>query len=312
MKLMFHMVLIMLCEALSVRRDAHIRFLKIPIEIYESKLKGNRVIPDPAERLRLLEAGAAVGHDVKDTLMVVELKTYKRWLLELRRGLKPKKVGRPKLAQELIDLVVRFAKENASWGIDRIWGELRKVGVFLGRSSVKRVLKHEGLFPNPDRRNWKLPDTPWRNFLKVHMNSIVACDFLAKEILTPLGKKTAYLLIFIHLETRKVFLSPATYAPVEEWVVQQARNVRMWLEDAGIEQRFILRDNDKKFTDDFDEIFEDENMEVITIPYEAPNANAYASQCTSWVGSVVTKVMRGLSASLRPCCLQGALAPAGS
>jgi putative transposase len=57
------------------------------------------------------------------------------------------------LAQELIDLVIRFAKENAGWGIDRIWGELRKVGVFLGRSSVKRVLKHEGLFPNPDRRH---------------------------------------------------------------------------------------------------------------------------------------------------------------
>jgi putative transposase len=213
MKLWFHMILIMLCEALSVRRDAHIQFLKIQIEIYESKLKGNRVIPDPAERLRLLEAGAAVGHDVKDSLMIVELKTYKRWLLELKRGIKPKKVGRPPLAQELIDLVVRFAKENTGWGIDRIWGELRKVGAFLGRSSIKRVLKHEGLFPNPDRKNWRLPDTPWRHFLELHMNSIVACDFLSKEILTPLGKKTAYLLMFIHLEGRKVFLSPATYAP---------------------------------------------------------------------------------------------------
>jgi len=89
MKLWFHMILIMLCEALSVRRDAHIRFLKIQIEIYESKLKGNRVIVEPADRLRLLEAGAEVGHDVKDTLMVVELKTYKRWLLELRRGIQP-------------------------------------------------------------------------------------------------------------------------------------------------------------------------------------------------------------------------------
>jgi putative transposase len=120
------------------------------------------------------------------------------------------------------------------------------------------------------------------------MNSIVACDFLAKEILTPLGKKTAYLLMFIHLETRKVFLSPATYAPVEEWVVQQARNVRMWLEDAGIDQRFILRDNDQKFTEDIDEIFEDEDMEVITIPYEAPNANAFAE---SWIGNFKREVL---------------------
>jgi putative transposase len=150
------------------------------------------------------------------------------------------------------------------------------------------VLKHEGLFPNPDRRKWKLPDTPWRHFLEVHMNTIVACDFLAKEVITPLGMKTAYLLMFIHLETRKVFVSPATFAPVEEWVVQQARNVRMWLEDAGIEQRFILRDNDKKFTDDFDEIFTDEDMEVITIPYEAPNANAYSE---SWIGNFKREVL---------------------
>jgi putative transposase len=62
--------------------------------------------------------------------------------------------------------------------------------------------------------------------------------------------KTAYLLMFIHLETRKVFLSPAIFAPVEERGCQQARNVRMWLEDASIEQRFNLRDNDKKFTEE--------------------------------------------------------------
>jgi hypothetical protein len=90
MKLWLHMLHIMLCEALSVRRDAHIRFLKI---IYESKLKGNRIIPDPAERLRLLEAGAAVGHDVKDTLMVVELKTYIATLA--RMDLDPATLGMP-------------------------------------------------------------------------------------------------------------------------------------------------------------------------------------------------------------------------
>jgi putative transposase len=71
-------------------------------------------------------------------------------------------------------------------------------------------------------------------------------------------------------------------------VCQQAKNVRMWLEDAGIEQRFILRDNDTKFTEEFDEIFEDENVEVIRIPFKAPDANAFAE---SWIGKFKREVL---------------------
>jgi putative transposase len=219
---------------------------------------------------------------VKDTLLLVSFKTYRHWLLEQRIGKQPKKVGRPRVAKELVDLVIRLAKENAGWGINRILGEIKKLGSYLGRSSIRRVLVQEGLFPNPHRRNWRLPDSPWRHFLEVHMNSIVACDFLCKEVLTPLGKKTAHLLMFIHLETRKVFVSPATFEPHEEWVCQQARNVKMWLEDAGIQQRFILHDNDTKFSDEFDEIFREENMEVVKTPFEAPDANAFAE---SWIGN---------------------------
>lgn len=113
------------------------------------------------------------------------------------------------------------------------------------------------------------------------MNSIVACDFLCKKVFTPMGVKTAYLLMFIHLESRKIFISPATYEPREDWVCQQARNVKMWLEDAGIQQRFILHDRDTKFSEEFDEVFREENLEVVKTPFQAPDANAFAE---SWIG----------------------------
>ena len=125
MKLWFHMFLIMLTEALSVRRDAQVRFLKLQVEILCRKLPGNRVIIDPADRLRLLALGEEVGHDVKDTLLLISFKTYKHWLLEKRIGKQPKKVGRPKIAQNLVDLVIRIAKENVGWGIYRIMGEMK-------------------------------------------------------------------------------------------------------------------------------------------------------------------------------------------
>jgi len=152
-----------------------------------------------------------VGHAVQDTLLVVSFKTYKHWLLDQRLGRQPRKGGRPRIAQDLVQLIVRIGKENLAWGIRRIVGELKKLGRRVGPSTIKRVLKREGVFPGPHHRSWGALDSPWRHFLALHMNTIVACDFLCKEILTPMGRKTAHLLMFMHLGTRKVFLSPATY-----------------------------------------------------------------------------------------------------
>ena len=63
-------------EAWSARRDAHIRFLKLQVEILQSRLPGNRIIPDPLERRRLLKIGAEMGHAVEHILGVVNIKTY--------------------------------------------------------------------------------------------------------------------------------------------------------------------------------------------------------------------------------------------
>ncbi|HVP12789.1 MAG TPA: integrase, partial [Phycisphaerae bacterium] len=109
----------------------------------------------------------------------------------------------------------------------------------------------------------------------------VACDFFAKRVITPLGVHLAFGLFFIHLGSRKVFLCPATYHPDEAWIRQQARNAQMWLEDQGIQARFLLHDHDAKFTAGFDELFRSVGTRIIKTPIRAPNANAYASWCTS-------------------------------
>ena len=273
-------MLMLLAEAWSSRRDAQIRFLKAQVELLRQRIPGNRVILCPEDRLRLLRLGEAMDHRVDDLLGIVSVKTYGRWLRERRGGREPGRVGRPKrLTASVRALIVRLARENIGWGARRIVGELRKLAVPLGRTSVRRVLTDEGILPDPDRHAPRGVVTPWRTFIAGHANVMVACDFFCKTVWTLLGKRVAYALTFIHLGSRKVFVSPATFHPTGEWLQQQARNVRMWLEDEGIDLRFLIHDPDTKFTDAFDEHFN----EIVRTPFQAPIANCFAE---SWIANL--------------------------
>ena len=83
-------------EAGAARRDARIRFLKAQVETLRRKLGGNRVIPSPDDRARLLAIGQELDHNVADVIGIVTTQTYCRSVEELRTGRKPKRVGRPK------------------------------------------------------------------------------------------------------------------------------------------------------------------------------------------------------------------------
>lgn len=278
----FYVFLSLLLEAGAARRDARIRFLKAQVEILRRKLGGNRVIPSPEDRARLLAIGQELNHSVADVVGIVTPQTYSRWVQELRTGRKPKRVGRPKIARNVRELVVRLAKDNAGWGYRRIIGELRKLRLRLGRSSVRRILRDEGLTPSPTRRG-RAEETVWRKFVRLHVNTLVACDFFTKEVITPLGVRVAYCLAFIHVGTRRVFLSPPTYHPHEGWVKQQGRNLLMWLEDQQLDARFLIHDWDSKFSAAFREIFRSVGVRPLRTPKLAPDANAY---CEAWIGAL--------------------------
>ncbi len=180
-------------------------------------------------------------------------------------------------------LIMRLASENVGWGVRRIVGELKKLALTPGRQSVRRVLVDEGILPDPDRHAPKGMPTVWRLFIQSHMNTMVACDFFCKTVWSPLGKRVAYCLAFIHLESRRVFVSPSTYEPNAAWLQQQARNATMWMEDEGIELRFIIHDQDTKFTGAFDQHFRNVGEGIVKTPYQSPIANCF---CESWIGSL--------------------------
>jgi putative transposase len=122
-----------------------------------------------------------------------------------------------------------------------------------------------------------------KEFVRRQHCEIDRCDFFCKSIWSPLGKRNGYVLVFLHLGTRKVWTSPTTYHPDEAWVKQQARNFMMWLEDHGLQASYCLRDRDTKFTRGFDSLLASAGIKAIKTPVMAPNANAFVE---SWIASI--------------------------
>jgi len=270
-------------ERYAARRDAHIRFLRAEVQILRKKLPGNRVILDPQDRAHLLGLGEELHHHVKDIIGIVSYQTYQRWVRVRQCAKKGGTVGRPRTSKDLRKLILRMARENAQWGYRRIVGELRKLNLAISKSTVSRVLKDEQIYPEPGKGRSRTGDPTWRRFIQLHMNTLVACDFFTKTIVTPLGLRTAYCLFFIHLESRKVYLTSPTYHANASWVLQQACSFNEWCKQQGIDVSHLIRDRDRKFTTAFDALWEGWGARVIKTPVQAPNANAFAE---SWVATV--------------------------
>jgi transposase InsO family protein len=201
--------------------------------------------------------------------------TLLRWHRELvrRKWTFPHRTrGRPSIDPELQELIIRLARENARWGCVRIQGELRKLGIEVGASTIRRILRRAGL-PPASRRG-----PTWSEFLRAQAQGIVACDFFTVD---SLFLRTFYVLFFIEIGSRRVHLAGVTDRPGSSWVAQQARNLAVAneLED----KRFVVHDRDTKFTGSADEVFRTEGLHVIRTPVRAPNANAFAER---WVRTV--------------------------
>jgi transposase InsO family protein len=95
--------------------------------------------------------------------------------------------------------------------------------------------------------------------------------------------KTIYVLVFIEIGSRRVHFAGCTAHPDNAWVTQQARQMVWELEECAPTIRFLIRDNDKKFSHTFDTVFRVEGIDVIPTPYRAPNANAHMER---WIRSV--------------------------
>ena len=135
------------------------------------------------------------------SVFLVTPTTLLRWHRELvarRWTYRPVGTVRPGLAPEVVDLVVRMARENPRWGYIRIVGECRKLGVPVSATSVRRILRRHRIKPAPRRGG-----PSWTAFLRAQAGGMLACDFLTVETV---GLTRLYVLFVVELDRRRVHL----------------------------------------------------------------------------------------------------------
>ena len=147
----------------------------------------------------------------------------------------------------IVDLIVRMALENPSWGYTRIRGALANLGHQVGRGTIANILKDNGIEPAPERDT----HTRWSTFLKAHWECLAATDFLSVEVCTLKGLVTHYILFFIDIASRSAHVAGITAHPQNAWMMQVAWNITD--KDDGFLNgtRYLLLDRDTKYSAPF-------------------------------------------------------------
>jgi transposase InsO family protein len=155
---------------------------------------------------------------------------------------------------------------NPRWGAPRIHGELLKLGIDIGETTVAKYMVHPR---RPSSQTWK-------TFLKNHMQDLVSTDFFVVPTAT---FRLLFVFLVISHERRRVVHFSVTAHPTAAWTAQQLIDAFPW-ETAP---RFLLRDRDGSYGGAFMQTAKAmEIQEVLTAP-RSPWQNAYVERL---IGSI--------------------------
>jgi putative transposase len=156
--------------------------------------------------------------------------TILRWHRRLiaKKWTYPHRLGPPPIDDTVVALIERMARENRSWGYQRIQGELLKLGHRVGASTIRRILRRWRIPPAPVRNT----DTTWRQFLRAQASTMLACDFFHVDCAVTLRR--FYVFFVLEIPSRSVHLLGTTTNPDGDRITPF---------------RFLVRDRAGQFTD---------------------------------------------------------------
>jgi hypothetical protein len=266
-------------ERLQRKLDYALEEVRVVNEILCAATSKNRISFTPDQRRRLALAGIELTpKERRNCCQIIKPGTILSWFRGLaarKYDSSQRKTGRPRKARDIRKLVVKMALENLGWGYTKIRDALRTgLKIEIVRTTVADILAEEGIEPAPEREKKRT----WKQFLKMHWDTLYACDFCSVEALSPFGTVRYMVFFVIQLKTRAVEVAGIRVDPDGEWMKQMARNLVDPVEGFLRGATHLIHDRDPLFTEGFAAILPAGGVECVKIPAQSPNCNPHAER----------------------------------
>ena len=275
----WQLVVVALAGWMNQQQQDAVAYLREENRVLREQLGGKRIRFTDDQRRRLAAKGKALGSKVlREVCTLVTPETLLCWYRTLiaRKydGSANRGPGRPRVQESIQELVVRFAKQNRSWGYGRLQGALQNLAHVISRSTIARILKEHGIEPAPQRHK----GMSWATFLKSHWEVLAATDFFTIEVMTLRGLVRHHVLFVIEQCTRRVEIAGIVPEPDGRWMAQVARNLTDAFDGFLRAKRYMMHDRSPLFTKEFTAILKAAGVKTIKLPQRSPNLSPHAER----------------------------------
>jgi len=205
----------------------------------------------------------------REALASFKPKTFLRWHRQGFRLLwrwKSRPRGRPRIPVDLQRLIAAMARDNPTWGEERIAAELLlKLGIHISPRTARRYM------PDDSGSRHGPASQRWMTFVRNHAQAILACDFFVTVTVT---FQVLYVFVVMEVGTRRIAHFNVTKHPTAEWTLQQFRELITGEQPC----RFVLHDRDRIYSMELDTAVKSMGVDILKTPFRAPQANAYCER----------------------------------
>ena len=211
-----HVLVVAASAAFKSRATLHLENLALRHQLGVMRRSVKR--PKLTSADRLLTWFCEAWSDWRSALVIVKPETVVGWhrkgfrlfwTWKVRRG----QPGRPPVSKEIRQLIRKMSRDNPLWGAPRIHGELLKLGIDIGETSVGKYIV----------RMRKPPLQNWRTFLENHVKTMVSIDFFT---VPTIRFQVLYVFLVLVHDRRRIVHFNVTAHPTAEWTALRSNSGR--------------------------------------------------------------------------------------